>query len=332
MKQVKFKALILGIVLGIFFSGQLVAQKKTNVETKEKNGLNTTTFSTPNGTVTVFLPDNAYAGDIISGTVIAEPKGKNERQITKNKNILNGYVVDMADKKADVKDKRGKFKLPPKVLTGLIPLILLNKNGKKIASADLPVNELPRDIPIPDKLVEGDFTVPPYVTSGGFDKVEGFFDGAFDNSGIKIGDEDVDLIAESPDALFFETPEGMDGVTEITVTEGDLSFTEKVNVLNMNISAEKLNLGKGEQTTVSIHVSGLNDLEMAIPLLIVNLSFGTITMEGGNEQEVMIHPEEVSPEGEWVHQFSVTAIHAGPFSILAEILKPDATTIQDTLN
>lgn len=43
-------------------------------------GLRTITLTTPRGDIKVNLPGEISAGDTISGTVVAEPKGKDEKE------------------------------------------------------------------------------------------------------------------------------------------------------------------------------------------------------------------------------------------------------------
>lgn len=57
------------------------------------NGLRTVNFGTLNGQVTVNLPDDMRAGDTISGTVIAEPKGQTPEQRTKNAVAMKDDLV-----------------------------------------------------------------------------------------------------------------------------------------------------------------------------------------------------------------------------------------------
>ena len=47
-------------------------------------GLRTVTLATPRGDIKVSLPDDLNAGDTISGTVVAEPKGKDEKERKSN--------------------------------------------------------------------------------------------------------------------------------------------------------------------------------------------------------------------------------------------------------
>lgn len=135
------------------------AQEKAT--TKTSNGLTTVTFETPNGPVTVNLPDNLHAGDIISGTVITEPKGKNEKQKAKNKNVLNGYVVEFADKKESPTKKKLKWKIPEKFIKNILPLVLKDIKGNSIAEIPLPINPEPRSFVPKNILGEPDFNIPP---------------------------------------------------------------------------------------------------------------------------------------------------------------------------
>ena len=75
------------------FSVNSGSQTRTDVA----SGLSTTTFDTLEGTVTVNLPDDLAAGDTISGSVIAEPKGKTGDEQAKNQDELSGYVVEVAN-------------------------------------------------------------------------------------------------------------------------------------------------------------------------------------------------------------------------------------------
>ena len=77
---------ILFFVVGIY-SG--FAQKISS-----EKGLTTATFQVPEGKIKIYLPDDLRTGDIISGTVVAEPDGKNEKQIKKNADKLVKYIID----------------------------------------------------------------------------------------------------------------------------------------------------------------------------------------------------------------------------------------------
>lgn len=57
-----------------------------------QKGLTTVTFNVPEGKITIYLPDDIRSGDIISGTVSAEPGGKNAKQVQKKGINLPGIL------------------------------------------------------------------------------------------------------------------------------------------------------------------------------------------------------------------------------------------------
>ena len=54
------------------------------VASEVAGGLNTTIFATPRGKIRVNLPDDMAPGDTLSGTVIAEPQGKDDKERAAN--------------------------------------------------------------------------------------------------------------------------------------------------------------------------------------------------------------------------------------------------------
>src|SRR5215510_12224699 len=95
-------------------------------------GLHTATFDTLQGTVTAKLPDDLSAGDTISGTVVAEAKGKTPQEKAQNLDQLNGYVVELANQPVPVDNKVAKWAIPTTAAAS-IPLILKNLDGKEVA-------------------------------------------------------------------------------------------------------------------------------------------------------------------------------------------------------
>lgn len=307
------------IVSGIVFftlSVSLMAQSK-NVSTETKEGLNTTTFKTPKGNVTVVLPSNVYAGDVISGTVLAEPKGKNERQKSKNKNVLNGYVIEMVDKSTSANQDKGSWKIPELIKDGIRMLFLKDHKGNVIAESPIPVSEIPAT-----PLIQDGFNVPQYIRAGVPEKIAGVFDGDFMNSAISINDMPVDIIAESPTEVFFQSPEDISGPIDLELQEGDLIIEEEINIVDIEMSADRLSLLKGESTKVHVNIVGLEGIETEIPLTITNLSPGNVSLEGGITQEVIIYPENIPEDGNYLHTLDLKALQNGSFSVMASVIPP----------
>lgn len=79
-----------GLILKVIGQGQFSATPKIG------DGLNTTVFDTPNGKINVNLPEDMAAGDVLTGTVIADAApGQSPEEKAQNEDELNGYVVEI---------------------------------------------------------------------------------------------------------------------------------------------------------------------------------------------------------------------------------------------
>jgi len=88
-------------------------------------GLHSTTFTTPQGVVRVYLPDDLAAGDMISGTVVAEPAGNNEAERARNREVLGRDVVHLAGTLiVPVAQGRFTLRVPPTLAAPVLDLVL----------------------------------------------------------------------------------------------------------------------------------------------------------------------------------------------------------------
>ena len=304
------------IVLTILYTGQINAQKTT---TETNNGLRTTKFKTDEGTITVYTPADMHAGDVISGTVFTEPEGKNDKEVKKNQDVLNGRVIEMEDKKTPVEKGEEKWQIPT-FFPGITTLLKLkDANGKVIGTAEVPVDSIPRSIIPPDVLNENYYLIPDYIQAGRPFQIPGFYDGDFLTTGMTINGVSPTILAESPGLTIFEASPDIVGPSEIVLTEGDLQIKDSLNVLSLNLTAGKLDLLKGEKTTVTVNISGLERLDQNIPYFFENKTPEIISLGGGNKQEITINPDSLSIEGTYTKDFTVIAINTGAFTIFCFI-------------
>lgn len=70
-----------------------------NAKVEKGGGLIKVNFNVEGGRVVLNLPDDMMAGDTISGTVMAEPKGQTEEERARNMSELNGYVIELETRK-----------------------------------------------------------------------------------------------------------------------------------------------------------------------------------------------------------------------------------------
>jgi hypothetical protein len=83
--------------------------KTINGTVSYQSGMSETKFSTPNGEVTLHLPQS-MTGSVISGTVSTEPAGKTEKEKGRNLKELLKYTVNLDGQKIPLET--------PQILTG----------------------------------------------------------------------------------------------------------------------------------------------------------------------------------------------------------------------
>ncbi|MEP6818063.1 MAG: hypothetical protein ABJA18_00925 [bacterium] len=283
-------------------------------------GLITTTFDTLEGTVSVNLPDDVAAGDTISGTVIAEPKGATKDEQAKNEDTLNGYVVEVAKQETPPQQKQGsKWVIPP--AAQFIPVVLKNRQGKEVARTNVPLSHgnVVNPKPNGDLPQDGNYSTPPFGQAGRPVSVNGPFDGDFGNTYIKLGNNTAQFLAESPRKAVFRSPANLTGPTTIEVNEqGKVVARCNYQSISVRLAADKLNLIRGEQTTLTLTVNGLNGINSSIPVQLTNASPWTIRMAGGESQIITAQPQEFTG-GVFTAKRMLTGIKAGGFNINAVV-------------
>ena len=138
----------------------------------------------------VSLPDDIRAGDTISGTVIAEPKGKDAKEKKENLDRLDAYVVDIANRSAKVSSgKIENIKLPDGAQNA--ELILSDEKGKQLARALMALGRLAA------AGASDRFSFPELGQSGMPFPINGSFDGNSANTTVKIRDASTTSVSLS---------------------------------------------------------------------------------------------------------------------------------------
>lgn len=291
------------------------------------------------GNVKLFLPDDMAAGDTISGTVVAEPKGNTPEERAKNRDTLEGLVVEIGDQKVPV--SKGMFtwlpsntqpSTPPRYMIRIVDVI----PNKEVASTTIPVLPSPSNVVRPQVITPTDFKLPTLAQQGRAVEVFGPFDGNSSNTGLTAdfekGTENVSsgfgLLAESPRKAVFRAPSNVTGPVGINLKEGIIETKGMIRVVDVHLTAPKTNLKKGEQTSLTVEVNGLEGIKTPIPLQLD--ARGVITMDGGNFQNVLIPPTGLQPGGRFVMTRTITGQQAGAFSVVATVIvRPYDVSITD---
>jgi hypothetical protein len=317
-------------------------------------GLETLVFDASAGKLRINLPDDMRAGDTISGTVVLEPKGDSSEEKEKNRATLEGYVIDVGGKSVSARQDRFTIQpvfdmVPPEASVGQTQRVLISIRNTAAGANSPPatsvINFPTIDVPNPNQAQT--FLLPPLGQQGRPTEIFGPFDGNAENTTVRFGPvgstvpdfekntENVSggfglirPLAESPRKIVVESPTNVVGPIQVFVNEGDKKTTGAYRNLGVNLTAPTTNLQRGQRTTVTVEVRGLEGITKDVPLQLN--SKGVITMEGGNVQNLRIKPQEVRQDGHYTTGREITGQQTGGFTVTATVIvRPFDFCIQD---
>jgi CHAT domain-containing protein len=284
-----------------------IAQRTYQVDVSTANGLSVTKFTTPQGSIKVNLPDDMAAGDTVSGSIYPEPTGKNQTERDQNLAELNGYAIDLAGQRTPVRDKTFS-----RNIQGTLTIVLL-RQGKSVATTNIPISATAPPSP-------NEFTLPTGGQQGRFIKITGPSNGLFSTQDYaKIGGTTLPQLAESPRSLVLWNTSEVAGLTNFEGQENGVALQCPFRNIGIKLAAPKLNLLRGETTTLHVVVTGLDGLAGDQSLDLENNSPSVISMSGGNNQRFMIQRAEVQPGGNYATDRTLTGIMAGGFVVTATV-------------
>ena len=306
-------------LLAIGLTVSTATAQQATVTTETVSGMQTTKFTTLNGTVSVFTPKFIQAGDSISGTVIEAPKGKTDSDKKKNQATLEGMVIEVMGEKVKPSQRMIHFTVP----TGLVLISLVDNLGKTISKC--PVNVLPQGSISPELKT----IIPPIMMAGQPLIIHGNFDGDSSNTKCTIGDGPAEVLAKSPRETIVFSPITETGPQTVKIEEQGTTTNGTINVLKLSLTAPKTNLLKGESTNLQTQILGLKGITQDVRMSITNQSPKTVQMTGGNTIVRSIHPNDVSLNGEFTLETPLTASSTGSFEISAQVGQPNNWWIID---
>lgn len=273
--------------------------------------LTTARFETPYGGLTVRLPGGLVAGDTLSGTVVAEPTGKTDRERAHNLGQLEGLVVDTGGERQAVGKGRLRWALPAAATA--LDLALRDPSGKVVGRQAVPV------APASPAGTDGGFELPSCGQAGNPNRIVGPFDGSFDSTEITLGGRPIELLAESPRGVVFASPVEQIGPAELVVREGEDTHVAPYRNVAVRLSAPEARLDRGERTVMTVEVAGLSGLREPLPLTLANQTVSTVSLEGGARQQWEIDPSGVGADGVYQAERTLTGLSPGPFHITAQV-------------
>ncbi len=186
------------------------------------DGLVSTVFNLPQGKIKVLLPDDTAAGDTISGTVVAEPKGASAAERQKNTEALNGFVIEAAGQKGPAAS-RAFTGMVPDSFTGNPTVIVTDPKGTTVGKATIPKpsKSAAKKAGVP---ASSEFKLPTFGQSGRPLEITGPFDGNASNTSVKIGDQEQVILAETRSRTIVQPAKAPAGPAEIVLKEGGNEF------------------------------------------------------------------------------------------------------------
>lgn len=303
------------------------AQTVTLSGTVYENQTAKSTFTTPQGNIKVYLPDDMAAGDMISGTVVTEPLGKTEKEKKKNLAALLKYVVSFAGGKfpvtADPNNIFFTLSHTDRQLTS--PLELMNVSGSIAGELKLPV--FPTQ-PVFSLLINSTLTPASNVivkgqplalsSNGKFSSATNFT--VTDANGKTA---EVKPICSSPRTAVINLPPDM-SAGNITVKSNDAKPSScKIRLIDILVRASKTNLQRGEKSvllaTIDPKITDKDSAEaMQIPIMsldIKNLNPNNVSLQGGDAQRTSFPLGNRNDAASWTIQRTLTGITPGNFSV-----------------
>jgi hypothetical protein len=277
-------------------------------------GIQVAVFPLKAGTIYVNLPDDLAPGDTASATVNPVPAGEDAREREKKLAELHEYTVELAGGRAPASEGIRTFTIPAG--SKALPLLLLDRRGRKQDEVKAQVGAAATR---PER-----FEVPLVGQGGSAVAIAGPFDGDLSNSSVSIGGEEAEPMAESPRQLLVRGPREGAVAQPLEVRErGAVVAAGTYRNVAVSLSAGATRMRSGQCTTLTISVTGVGDLEHTLPLRLTNHTPGVVSMEGGEEQTLCVHADEVK-DGTWTASRKLEGVSMGGFSVGAEVSQAPA--------
>lgn len=286
------------------------------VDSSSADGLYITTFTTPQGVIKINLPDDMAAGDTISGTVTAEPAGQNDGEKAQNLAELKRHVLVMEGQQTLVGAEIFSWSIPRLLNTNSKNIFLLQRS-QTAATTTIPISATP--LPNPPG-----FTLPTGGQQSRLIRIKGPANGVFSPQDyVKVGGTTLPPVAESPRSLIVRNTSDSLGPTNLECHENGVEMRCPFRNIGLSLAAPKLNLLRGETTTLHVVVLGLGGVAADQSLDLENNSPSVIKISGGDRQHINIRASEVRPDGTYAMDRTLTGIMAGGFGVTATVTWTD---------
>jgi hypothetical protein len=161
------------------------------------------------------------------------------------------------------------------------------------------------------------YRLPTFGQQGRPVEIPGSFDGNYTNTIVKVGGNQVKILSESAEKLVFEAPNSA-GPSDIFLKEGQVEVKGAYRNIILNLSAPKTSLLRGERTTLTIAVEGLQGIQHDVTFKL-EIS-GVVSFLESDSGTISIQPRDVGSGGRYELKRTVIGNSAGPWGIKATVL------------
>lgn len=297
-------------------------------------GLKTIELNLPAGVIKIYLPDDIRPGDMISGSVKLEPAGNTDRQRQKALDDLLQRELKIGDpndpnqvaqsllKRYQSDPRAVAIQLEARSLPFISSVTVTNK-GKVEFSIPLELqNVKPGNTSPPSSC-----TWPTHAMTGSPLRISGPFDGNAENTRCRVGSQQAIILAESPGNCFIQMPGNSKELQEMQVNENNAqSCSGNIQGVDMQVSAGRLSLNKGEGTYVDVSITGLQQLQDNATLTVMNNSASVVAMSPSNHVITVLYPDSVAG-GTYQQRYNIRSLMTGNFSVTVDLDLPEPPLI-----
>jgi hypothetical protein len=334
------KSILFSAVLSLFLhvpASITWAQTATLTGVVYENNITKIPFNLPQGKITFYLPADMAAGDPISGTVMIEPGGKNEKEKLKNFDALKKYRVAIGRKTGsdelynsgstplvfasmEVGSRFGFVQDLDVCVTATCSLhFSIGLNNQIFTQAEIPLVQprltdekfLPGDYQAAKKIISDDEQLAIRVPAKAASLDPNWY----------INGKEIHPFCSSSRQTVMTIPAGTKGKTNVTAKDrvGNIVYTEEIYVVSIHATIDKQNLQKGEMTDMFVSLDGIQGCPYPLSMTIVNHSPQTITLERGAHQTYPYNPGNNMP---LTVKQAVTGVIPGQYDIMASLILP----------
>ncbi len=288
------------------------AERDYAVYAAEVDGLLSVRVESPFGNTFLAFPAYVVPGETVTWSARPLPEGATDEELEEHRVRLSQQVIAIDDQRYALAtsthwtmEARASAKVS----------FAAGERGK--TQVEFQLSLVTRQTSAPTRAT----TTPLSALAGWPLRIPGSFDGLAKTTTVTFAGAQVELLAESSSAAFFNPPNSALGVQTIEVTEaGNPGGQLTVRNTGLELSVDNNRLWTGESTPLHLRALGLQGITRPMFLVLINRTIPVISMTRGNYQCWVILPDDVIDTGEVAYERAVRGTKRGVFFIDALLM------------